>query len=129
MNTSYQDSAEAVKSDTFFTFALPPGVKSRAKKQARVKSIFTMKYLSEQIYAMMGTGEKINSYFRYDFDLNHIGIMFSIKDNSHIKKLWKQGKKDHKIYFGGSEDHLHSLKLKISKLFNTYSTVRMPRTL
>ena len=101
MDSTYQDPTPGIKKGGFFTASLPPGVKSLAKKTAKNKDIFTMKTLSEQIFAMMGPGQKITKYLRYNFELKHIGYMFNGLDKRYIKKLWNQGKKRSEHLFTG----------------------------
>jgi len=84
---------KAISKDELFTANLPVGVKSSAKKLASEKNIFSCSHLCDQIFVMMGFGEKVNNRKKYTFTVEHISYMFRLKNPRMVLKYREQGEK------------------------------------
>jgi hypothetical protein len=91
--SSKQNSIPAVSRDGFYVVGLEPASRANAKRISREKNLFDMKYLSEQVEAMMGEGTKVQSYRKYAFSYKDVSYIFGISSTTKAKKLHQQGLK------------------------------------
>ena len=90
----YHSPTKSIKKDQFVTSELQNGIKSLARKRAKEKNIFQMEFLCDQIYAMMGPGEKVLKRNKYFFETSEISLMFGLSNSKMVLNYRAKGQKN-----------------------------------